>query len=227
MLWNYFASGHGKGEVDGAGALLKREVRKEQLKPHGRSIQNAEQMVSFLREESSRHHSGPPSARKQTNKFFWEIKEGAIFRGSDMQCKTVRCSRQQHQVRSVSRKDPTLIQFRPLSCFCWACFEYDSTFACHQKAHVGPWTLRRLKPQCSSQVRLLYDSDEEVEAGSGREWIAEDVSIGNNVAVRANSVDDETFWIMLVDKGIHEVQNEFTDPSGSFFVLGDQVLRGY
>ena len=27
MLWNYFASGHGKGEVDGAGALCKKEVR--------------------------------------------------------------------------------------------------------------------------------------------------------------------------------------------------------
>jgi hypothetical protein len=29
MTWNYFASGHGKGEVDGCGALLKRKIRKE------------------------------------------------------------------------------------------------------------------------------------------------------------------------------------------------------
>jgi hypothetical protein len=33
IVWNYFAMGHGKGEVDGAGVLLKRELRKEQLKP--------------------------------------------------------------------------------------------------------------------------------------------------------------------------------------------------
>jgi hypothetical protein len=33
MLWNYFAIGHGKGEVDGVSALLKRELRKEQIKP--------------------------------------------------------------------------------------------------------------------------------------------------------------------------------------------------
>jgi hypothetical protein len=26
MVWNYFVLGHGKGEVDGAGALMKREV---------------------------------------------------------------------------------------------------------------------------------------------------------------------------------------------------------
>ena len=29
MSWNYFASGQGKGEVDGAGALLKQEIRNE------------------------------------------------------------------------------------------------------------------------------------------------------------------------------------------------------
>jgi hypothetical protein len=29
MVWSFFATGHGKGEVDGAGDLLKREVRKE------------------------------------------------------------------------------------------------------------------------------------------------------------------------------------------------------
>jgi hypothetical protein len=31
MLWNYFVIGHGKGEVDGVGALLKRELRKEKI----------------------------------------------------------------------------------------------------------------------------------------------------------------------------------------------------
>jgi hypothetical protein len=38
MSWNYFGSGHGKGEVDGAGALLKREIRNEQLKPNGQKL---------------------------------------------------------------------------------------------------------------------------------------------------------------------------------------------
>jgi len=33
MQWNYFAIGHGKGEVDGVGALLKRKLHKEQIKP--------------------------------------------------------------------------------------------------------------------------------------------------------------------------------------------------
>jgi hypothetical protein len=36
MIWNYFSTGHGKGEVDGASALLKREIRKKQIKPNAR-----------------------------------------------------------------------------------------------------------------------------------------------------------------------------------------------
>jgi hypothetical protein len=29
MIWNYFSIGHGKGEVDGASALLKTETQKK------------------------------------------------------------------------------------------------------------------------------------------------------------------------------------------------------
>jgi hypothetical protein len=29
MIWNFFAMGHGKGEVDGTWALLKQEVQKK------------------------------------------------------------------------------------------------------------------------------------------------------------------------------------------------------
>ncbi len=32
MCWNYFAFGHGKGEVDGVGALLKCEICKDHIK---------------------------------------------------------------------------------------------------------------------------------------------------------------------------------------------------
>jgi hypothetical protein len=35
IVWSYFATRHGKGEVDGAGTLLKRELCKEQIKPSG------------------------------------------------------------------------------------------------------------------------------------------------------------------------------------------------
>jgi hypothetical protein len=50
MWWNYFASGHGKGKVDGVGALLKHEIRKEQIKPHVCKLQNAKDVVTFCQE---------------------------------------------------------------------------------------------------------------------------------------------------------------------------------
>jgi hypothetical protein len=49
MVWNYFASGHGKGEVDKVGALLKREIRKEQIKPNACKLQCASNVVKYLK----------------------------------------------------------------------------------------------------------------------------------------------------------------------------------
>jgi hypothetical protein len=51
MCWNYFANGHGKGKVDGVGALLKHEIRKERIKPHACKLQNAKD-VNFSQERS-------------------------------------------------------------------------------------------------------------------------------------------------------------------------------
>jgi hypothetical protein len=70
MSWNYFASGHGKGEVDGAGALLKQEIRADQLKPDGAKLQNAFEIVEFLKSRSDTAHAGPGGARSKGNKFF-------------------------------------------------------------------------------------------------------------------------------------------------------------
>lgn len=48
MLWNYYGTGHGKGEWDGAGAVVKRALRNEQLLNPHRRLQNAEDCVQFL-----------------------------------------------------------------------------------------------------------------------------------------------------------------------------------
>jgi hypothetical protein len=37
MAWNFFATGHGKGEVDGTRALLKREVERSKSSPKAKS----------------------------------------------------------------------------------------------------------------------------------------------------------------------------------------------
>jgi hypothetical protein len=48
MSWNYFATGHGKGEVDGACSLVLKKLWKEQIKPQGLKIQNAFEEIQFL-----------------------------------------------------------------------------------------------------------------------------------------------------------------------------------
>ncbi len=48
MIWNFFATCYGKGEVNGARALLKWEVQKEQIKPQGKKLQNAIEIVVHL-----------------------------------------------------------------------------------------------------------------------------------------------------------------------------------
>jgi hypothetical protein len=52
MCWNYFASSHGKGEVDGEGVLLKHEICKEQIKPQAQQLQNVHDVVHFYQEHA-------------------------------------------------------------------------------------------------------------------------------------------------------------------------------
>jgi hypothetical protein len=78
MTWNYFASNHGKGEVDGVGALYKREIWKEQLRPHASKLQNSAEVVAFLTAECNKYHAGYATARRHVNKHFWDVKEGDV-----------------------------------------------------------------------------------------------------------------------------------------------------
>jgi hypothetical protein len=48
MLWSYYGTGHGKGEWDGAGAVVKKALCSEQLLNPHRLLQNALHCVTFL-----------------------------------------------------------------------------------------------------------------------------------------------------------------------------------
>jgi ABC-type anion transport system duplicated permease subunit len=62
---NYFSIGHGKGEVDGVGALLKKEIQKKQVKLNARRLQDASNIVViFLLKEFVRQHVVHPNVRR-------------------------------------------------------------------------------------------------------------------------------------------------------------------
>jgi hypothetical protein len=82
MTWNYFATGHGKGEVDGVGVLLKQKLRKEKMKPCGMKIQNVHEAVTYLSAKSNKYHVSHLVGRKMVHKCFREVKEGDIDRAT-------------------------------------------------------------------------------------------------------------------------------------------------
>jgi hypothetical protein len=139
--------------VDGTGALLKREIHKKQMNFDGRKLQNAVEIVQFLKEQSSRVHAGPSNARNETKKYFWEIPwlgPNSVDRRDIKQAEGVLGSMSNRQCRSMSAQDPTLIQFHHLSCLCFACFSYGSGDCCHQSNRMLEFSLYRLSPKAPS-----------------------------------------------------------------------------
>ena len=55
--------------------------------------------------------------------------------------------------------------------------------------------------------------------------IADALSVGDNVAVQA-PLEDEPYWLMLVVKPAHIVQEAFSDPEGNSYGPGDVVFGG-
>jgi hypothetical protein len=96
---------------------------------------------------------------------------------------------------------------------------------CVHHEHVPYWTLTRLKLQNTYEVReMMYDSDEEIEAGTRGEWIAKNLCPCDNIVVPTNI--DEPFWLMLVDKGPHSILESFKDNDQNEWTIGD-VVQGY
>jgi hypothetical protein len=91
------------------------------------------------------------------------------------------------------------------------CVDKKSKLECELVNHVLGWTLLRLVPRDRIQVRatmLQQNKDGEIEAQTRRDEIANDVQVGENITVRSNDVDDP-FWIMLVTKCIHVIEECF------------------
>jgi hypothetical protein len=114
-------------------------------------------------------------------------------RSQPQQAETILGSISNHQVQSISSRDPILIQYHQLSCFCFVCFTYSCDSSSYQSDHVQDWILHRMVPQVPAQVQDLYDSDKEVDAGTGGKWIAEALNVDDNVAVRALRTNDKSF----------------------------------
>jgi hypothetical protein len=145
MWWNYFESAHGKGEWDGAGAVVKRALRAEQIQNPLQPLQNVAQVVEFLEEEYTERiyeqSMTPPLSR-----VFWHIGEKEVdHHEKSVKCNTLPGSKSLYSIMGFSMSDPTLLRTRALSCFCVPCI--DGQWAdCENPSHVQDWEVQRLVP---------------------------------------------------------------------------------
>jgi hypothetical protein len=91
---------------------------------------------------------------------------------------------------------------------------------------VQEFILYRLSPKAPAQARRLYDGEEDVEAGSNGECIADALCIGDKVVVHAPD-GGEPYWLMMVVIPTHIVLETFTDPDVNTYLPGDVVFSGY
>ncbi len=124
-------------------------------------------------------------------------------RSKSFNCETIHGSWNMHEIRFVSHN---------ISCFCFACIDRIPNGKCKNELHVPTWTLKRIKLTNSVEVRnMMIDLDEEIDNSTSGEWIAYGVYVGDNVAVIIDSETNEQFWLLLVDKVVHNVEESFKD----------------
>ena len=117
-IWNYFETGHGKGEHDGAGACIKTALRREEMRvmtnPH---IQDAQSIVEWCSATMSNRTKEQRTSTGTGNvvRNFWHVVD--IDRSCSYTCNTVQGTRGFHSVRS-SNNPLFEIWTQTLACFC-------------------------------------------------------------------------------------------------------------
>lgn len=159
LMWNFFASGHGKGEHDGAGAVIKRALTHEQLKPNGWQLKCAKDVVDFLN-----HKFNEEPNDDRPNRIFWEIQLGTVPRDKAWDCKRVKGSRSLHCVNGHSKTDKTALRSRKLSCFCEPCMHLHWR-RCLNTTLVDEWEYRNLETVDSDLDPLIDDANSSRDEG--------------------------------------------------------------
>ena len=234
MEWNFFGTGHGKGEWDGAGAILKRALRTEQLQNPTRRLQDAADAVQFLEEKLGGLVPGcVGETRTISRRYFHHISVEAVDRRHFHGCDTIHGSRKLHCIKAGSTVDPTVLFVRNLSCYCPRCLD-GQWAACEMTSHVQAWTLVKLAPVdvTFARERMLEAQREEGEAyawtTTTRAGLGDLVEVGDNFVVPAEEDNDEgvDFYILQCQRHREVVTEKFTCAWGGEFDMGQHVIVG-
>lgn len=111
----FFRSWHGKGEHDGVGACVKRDLVKEKMNIRGGATFNdAHSIVDWCTYALSQEGT----LDSQVSRFFWLVDEGIV--GDKMECQTIRDYSKTHLVRSSDVSAWTIWK-QEMACFCQNC----------------------------------------------------------------------------------------------------------
>jgi hypothetical protein len=226
MQWNYFGTGHGKGRWDGAGATIKQALRNEQVKPNGLRLQNASDVVTYLRVHLSREYAGYEGVRRTIQRHFHDVAVNDVNRVDQFNCRRVPGTRSFHQVRSVGLDKISLL-VRNLSCFCRFC-TIGGDGPCDSVAYVPAYNLIRLEP-CRIQDAYMDGEAEPSIGGFDRQALATTLEVGDHFAVVAEEGNSEgvDFYILLCQKSLHEVREDSIEDSwGQKVYCGKYILVG-
>lgn len=178
MTWNFFESGHGKGEHDGAGAVVKRALTHEQLKTDGVDLKCAADIVAFLKDTMSTTTSTGYVKECLVIRHFWNVQIGDVDRSNPWHCAPITGSRSIHSICGYSKVDSTQLKTRMLSCYCDACI-HNTTRMCVNKAYVKKWNHITVIPKEHETVENAATIDEPMFEGPD-EFIGTYLQVGDN-----------------------------------------------
>eukprot|EP00243_Klebsormidium_subtile_P009267 TRINITY_DN4598_c0_g1_i1.p1 TRINITY_DN4598_c0_g1~~TRINITY_DN4598_c0_g1_i1.p1 ORF type:complete len:433 (+),score=38.91 TRINITY_DN4598_c0_g1_i1:432-1730(+) len=229
MAWDFFASGHGKREHDGMGALVKSFLRREQLLEDGPRLTNAHEVTTLCREKlgtaAPSTFASRRAARDGVQRKFWEITEEELEGVVKKCCKTVDGTRKIHSIRGKAGSS-TILFHRQLSCFCDACVREDWK-ECENVDRVGEWVQENLQPTDVPDEAEFVDEDDEPRFQGHHDMLSDALSPGDNFAIVCEDEEAE-YYVCHCTKAKHRLSESIEDDGwGNSFEAGSMVLLAY
>ena len=230
MSWFFSASGHGKGEHDGAGAVVKRTLTHEQLKADGPKLTCAADVVAYCRANLSEGADACyASKQRKIARVFWEVKVGEVNRELKWNCQPIPKSRTLHAVRGYNPRDPTGLATRQLACFCDACM-HGHWNRCINKSHVPAWDYHILEPLAESEP--LPDDEEGLDVAlyeGHHDVLSNALRPGDTFAVHpdsATNTEPVDFYLVKCLEDKQEAEVNYVDDWDNNIPRGAYVIKG-
>ena len=240
MTWNFFESGHGKGEHDGAGAVIKRALTHEQLKADGVPLKCARDIVMYLREHftlgvhavysSTQVRDTRPvyssTQVRDTRRVFWEVGIDEVKRDISWDCHPIPNLRQVHSVRGFWETNGHCIGVRQLSCFCYECIQ-GKWRRCVNTSWVHHWVYHSLLDIVEGEAVSDRDISNFTYQGSA-DILTDVLCVDDNYAVNAeegNSEGSDFFFLKCTVPKKQATQN-MVDVWGNFISTGTYFVEG-